>query len=79
MAIAYADRLFHLQDCKEKSGRIAPAAFLISIITCKLGRNDLFCLAPPCEQRRGCRTEEQHNWRCRNISSAVGTARAAAG
>jgi len=27
MANAYADRLFHLQDCKEKSGQITPAAF----------------------------------------------------
>jgi len=27
MENAYAERLFHLQDCKEKSGQIAPAAF----------------------------------------------------
>ncbi|MFT5329097.1 MAG: hypothetical protein ACI9TB_000878 [Parasphingorhabdus sp.] len=31
MVIAYAERLFHLQDCKEKSGQIAPAAFSISL------------------------------------------------
>jgi len=27
MANAYAERLFHLQDCKAKSGQIASAAF----------------------------------------------------
>tara|TARA_R110000796_G_scaffold8843_49_gene29825 strand:- start:56011 stop:56118 length:108 start_codon:yes stop_codon:yes gene_type:complete len=32
MAKAYAERLFHLQDYKAKSGQIAPAAFKINSI-----------------------------------------------
>lgn len=77
MAKAYAERLFHLQDHKEKSGQIAPAAFLTSGDNNCLGSNRRLRLAATGEEsRRGC-TKQQYNrwgWNIRTTGRTAGAA-----